>query len=182
MSAQQSDESTTTGAEPNGAVPTGPVPTGSVPTGPVPTVGSAGGSPAVRQAFTVIDAVAEAPTSSRLRDIVEATGLAKSTVHRLAGALVDLEVLRTDDDGYRLGPRLVRYGDAVVDDTSDLIGMFYASVGDVHDRLDETIQLGVYAETGITFVAFVDTTRPVRLATYLGRSIPAHASATGKAI
>jgi DNA-binding IclR family transcriptional regulator len=139
-------------------------------------------SPAVRQAFSLIDVIAAAPAPSRLRDLVEATGLAKSTVHRLVGTLVDIDVLRVGDDGYRLGQRLVRYGDAFVDDTSDLIALFYAGVADVHARLDETIQLGVYSEPDVTFVAFVDSSRPVRLATHVGRTIPAHASATGKAI
>lgn len=34
----------------------------------------------------------------------------------------------------------------------------------------------------MTFLAFVDTDRPVRLATQVGRRLPAHASAAGKVL
>lgn len=47
-----------------------------------------------------------------LSELVELTGLPKTTVHRLVGALANLGLLVRNDTGrYRLGPRLMELGD-----------------------------------------------------------------------
>jgi IclR family acetate operon transcriptional repressor len=79
---------------------------------------SGGPAPAVQQAFALLDAVAANESPMRLRDLVEATGLVKSTTHRLARTLVELDVLASDDRYYRLGPRLNRYGAGSDNDSS----------------------------------------------------------------
>lgn len=147
-----------------------------------PTAGAELTVPAVAHAFTIIDMLARGAGPRRLADVVAETGLPKTTVYRLLKQLAALGVLSQDDRGYELGSRLVRYGNASVPHHIDLIGVFYALISGVHDQLDETVQLGILNPPDVTFVAFVDSSQPVRLATRVGRRLPAHASATGKAI
>jgi DNA-binding IclR family transcriptional regulator len=138
--------------------------------------------PAVAQAFTIIDALAHSTQPLRLTEVIEETGLPKTTAYRLLKTLTDLGVVCREDRDFRLGSRLVRYGNAAVPNHTDLIGLFYALIGPLHQELDETVQLAVLTPPDITFLAFVDTSQPVRLATRIGRRLPAHASAAGKAI
>jgi DNA-binding IclR family transcriptional regulator len=52
----------------------------------------------------------------------------------------------------------------------------------MHARLDETIQLAVLSSPDVTFVARLDSSKAVRLVTQVGKRLPAHATAVGKAI
>lgn len=145
-------------------------------------VSSASAVPAVTQAFVIIDALTQSHRALRLSELVRQTGLPKTTAFRLLKTLTDLDVVRQKEQGFYLGARLAQYSSASVPAHTDLIGLFYALIDPVHKEFDETIQLGVLTALDVTFLAFVDTSRPVRLATRAGRRLPAHASATGKAI
>jgi IclR family acetate operon transcriptional repressor len=158
-----------------------------VPAGKVEELLSRDGSgvlavPSVVHAFAIIDELASARQQMRLADIVSSTGLPKTTVHRLLRTLTTLGIIHQNNDGFSLGPTLARYGNAGVPNHSEIIGLFYSVVGRMHEELGETVQLAVLTPPDVTFVAFIDSNSPVRLATRLGRRLPAHSSATGKAL
>lgn len=140
--------------------------------------------PAVVQTFDVLDALAEYRDGLRLSDLVELLGLSKSTAHRLLSTLRELGVVTKDgEEGrYLLGSRLALYAQTSGHPHTGLIAPFYATAERIRDRHDETIQLAVLSGAEVTFVAYVETTQPVRLFARVGRRLPAHASASGKAI
>ncbi|WP_248761110.1 IclR family transcriptional regulator [Pseudarthrobacter sp. SSS035] len=138
--------------------------------------------PSVVQAFAVIDLLADSGSRMRLAEVVSATGLPKTTVHRLLRTLGMLGITQRDNDGFILGPALARYGNARVPNHGEIIGLFYSVIGRMQEELDETVQLAVLTPPDVTFIAFIDSSRSVRLATRLGRRLPVHASATGKAL
>lgn len=117
-----------------------------------------------------------------MTDIVGAVALPKSSVFRLLRALEASNAVRRgeQDRRYRLGTKFSDY--ARVSRTPLLISRFHDLAAPVLRPLDETVQLGVLTGTDVTFVACVESTQPVRLVTYVGRTLPVHASATGKAI
>ena len=49
-------------------------------------------------------------------------------------------------------------------------------------RINQTVQLAVLDSPDVVFVAYVDSERPVRLVSEVGRRLPAHATAAGKAL
>ncbi len=63
-----------------------------------------------------------------------------------------------------------------------MVREFYRPAAPIHAQLDETIQLAVLSAPDVTFIARIDSTRAVRLVTHVGRRLPAHATAVGKAI
>ncbi|RII15872.1 Transcriptional regulator KdgR [Streptomyces sp. YIM 130001] len=140
--------------------------------------------PAVVQAFDLLDTLAEHRRGLRLSDLVERLGLSKSTTHRLLRTLQDLGAVTKDgnDGRYVLGSRLALYAQASGHPHTGLIAPFYSVAERIRDRHDETIQLAVLSGAEVTFVAYVETTQAVRLFTRVGRRLPAHASASGKAI
>lgn len=138
--------------------------------------------PSVVNAFAIIDVLANTRSQLRLAGIVSLTGLPKTTVYRLLKTLTALGITHRNNDGFSLGPTLARYGNVRVTNHSEIIGLFYSVAGAVHKELGETVQLAVLTPPDVTFVAFIDSNSPVRLATRVGRQLPAHASATGKAL
>ncbi|QUH03858.1 IclR family transcriptional regulator [Saccharopolyspora erythraea] len=141
-------------------------------------------APAVRQAFLVLDELCESPGGLRLNEVLQRVDLPKSTVHRILRTLVEVgAVVHQPRSGtYRIGPGMAVYSRHVVSAGTGLLGMFYALAEQLRDTWDETVQLGVLTGTEVTFIAHVDTCQPVRLFTRVGRRLPAHASATGKAL
>nr|WP_279549605.1 IclR family transcriptional regulator C-terminal domain-containing protein [Leucobacter weissii] len=49
-------------------------------------------------------------------------------------------------------------------------------------KYDETIQLCTYENGIVTFIAFVESAQPVRLRCRIGRQLPVHTTASGKAL
>jgi DNA-binding IclR family transcriptional regulator len=140
-------------------------------------------SPAVAQAFAVLDALAERRRGLRLSELAVAVGAPKSSVHRLLATMGELGVTRKTGDGrFVVGPRMAAYAEPAGGELTGLLGMFYTCAEQIRDRQNETVQLAVLSGAEVTFIAHVDTTKPVRLQTRIGRQLPAHASASGKAI
>ncbi|WNG87613.1 IclR family transcriptional regulator [Mycobacterium sp. ITM-2016-00317] len=140
------------------------------------------GTRAVYGAFQILDAIAAASEPPRMTDIVNAVELPKSSVYRLLRALEATNAVRRGerDKRYRLGSKFDDY--AKVSQTPLLVSRFHDVAAPLLRPLDETVQLGVLTGVDVTFLACIDSTKPVRLVSYPGRTLPTHASATGKAI
>src|SRR5688500_8287792 len=93
------------------------------------------------KAMAVIAAVEHEPKA--LAALVEDTGLARPTVHRLAVALEAHGLLRRDDEGrFVLGPRAVALGRAATD-AFPLREMALPALRDLRDKTQESVQLYV---------------------------------------
>jgi len=141
-------------------------------------------SPAVVTAFAILDLLAGRDSPARLAEVVTALSLPKTSALRVLRTLVSLDVVRRDaaTGGYRIGPRLGDYAHVPDGFESLLVRAFPDAARPLKEHLDETVQLAILTGTTVTFVAKLDTSRAVRLVTYVGRQLPAHASASGKAI
>jgi DNA-binding IclR family transcriptional regulator len=141
-------------------------------------------SPAVTTAFRIVDVLASRPGGVRLSDLARELGAPKSSTLRILNTLCELDIVRSDAETkfYRLGQRIRSYADIPTRTESDMIREFYRIAEPIHARLDETIQLAVLSNPDVTFLAKIDSSRAVRLVTQIGRRLPAHATAVGKAI
>jgi DNA-binding IclR family transcriptional regulator len=70
----------------------------------------AGGRRVLEGAFSVLDALADADEGLGLTALARASGLAKSSAHRLAGQLVMLGAVERFNHRYFVGPRMMRIG------------------------------------------------------------------------
>ncbi len=133
-------------------------------------------SPAVIQAFTIMNCLNDSREALRLSTIAQRSGLPKSSTYRLLNSLVEAGAVRATNNGYRLGEW--RRPQPPVWSKADLITQFYRIVRQI--GIEDTVQLAVLDHTVVTFIACVDSTNPVRLITSVGRKLPAHATAAGK--
>jgi DNA-binding IclR family transcriptional regulator len=140
-------------------------------------------APAVVTAIRVIDALAALQGSASLDELTHAINEPRSSVHRILNTLVESELLQRPGPrgGYRMGPKVMTWGSSFLR-AVNLIDEFRAVATPIVDRIDETMQLAVLDWPDVVFLSHVDSTRPVRLVTEVGRRLPAHATAVGKAL
>jgi DNA-binding IclR family transcriptional regulator len=137
--------------------------------------------PVVRSTFMILEELSRSEPLG-LREVTQITGVAKSTVFRILSTLVDLGyVIREANRNYRVSPRL---GNLVSDDAASevLRRLALPVMLKLRDKYGETVNLGVPHFDKVTYLEVVPSEFALRLQESRGASIPAHASALGKAI
>jgi IclR family transcriptional regulator, acetate operon repressor len=119
----------------------------------------------------------------RVAEVAADLGVARSSAHRMLTTLQAQGLLRQDEAtrGYRVGPRLVELGIAVIGAT-DLKAEARPVLEELSKATGETVHLIVLEGTQIVFVDGVEGSHAIRAALRNGDRAPAHAGAAGKAL
>lgn len=121
-------------------------------------------------------------TNERFADIAEQTGLTKTTVHRILSTLLNQDFISGDAKlGYHPGPRFLKLAGHALGsvDISSLAQPFVdALVADV----DCTVHVGVAAGDEMVYVIRTDSSKPYRMRSRVGLSLPMHSSGMGKVV
>jgi DNA-binding IclR family transcriptional regulator len=145
------------------------------------TPGAGSLAPAVTRAAAIIDALAENPGDpTPLSDLARRLGLPKSSVANICGALVEARLVRRAGAGFMLGRRLAELGGAYLA-TVDQVQEFYELADQLPVASEETTQMAFLDGLEVTYVARHDGRQPIRLASEIGRRLPASCTALGKA-
>jgi DNA-binding IclR family transcriptional regulator len=146
--------------------------------------GKEGGPPSGAQTLTrgldVIDVVSRGNTT--LQDLATELGLTRSTVHRLAAALVERSYLKfTRGSGYSLGPRLLELGHVASRQTS-LQRVAREHLEALADTTGDTVHLGVLEGTRCLYVDKIPGRRRVEIISRVGELQPLRSTGLGKAL
>jgi DNA-binding IclR family transcriptional regulator len=118
----------------------------------------------------------------RFTDIVEETGLAKATVHRILATLVEQKFITGDSDrGYHPGPRFLGLAGRAISQL-DISSIAEPIVDALVREVDCTIHVGVVNGFEMVYVIRKDSSKPYRMASRVGLSMPMHCSGMGKAV
>lgn len=132
------------------------------------------------KAMAVLGAVAERPRS--LAELVEATGLARPTAHRLAVALEVHGLLRRDGEGrFTLGLRLIGLGHAA----AEAIPVWTAArpaLAWLHGETGESVQLFVRDGAERVCVESLESTRELRTIVPVGARLPLTAGSAARVL
>jgi IclR family acetate operon transcriptional repressor len=147
------------------------------------------GQPAIRlvgsvqRAFAVLDALAEANSDLGTNELARRTGVNPSTVSRLLATLVAGGLVEhlPDSGRYRLGPRLVQLGNAVLA-RLDLREIARPHLHALVESTGETATLSAAGDQDAVTVDFVQSPSSVQGVAQIGRPSIAHATATGKVL
>ncbi len=139
-------------------------------------------APAVTRAFTVLGLLARQGPSV-LADIVEATGINKSTAFYILRSLAALQVVDYDERmrTYRLGPALLELGAAASGQYGEL-ALARRYLAELLERLQATIV--IYRRVGLEEISLLDKLeRPnrVRITLQPGERIPIQGGSFGRA-
>ncbi|MFE6775035.1 IclR family transcriptional regulator [Streptomyces sp. NPDC057702] len=119
----------------------------------------------------------------RVNQISRDMGLSRSTVHRLLSTLGYHQFVEQDAQSraYRPGPALVDIGLSVVRNM-DIRVQARSSLVRLRDETTETVHLATRRGTQMLYVDSVESEQTVRVSSRIGWSLPAHATAAGKAM
>jgi DNA-binding IclR family transcriptional regulator len=138
---------------------------------------------AVERALQILGCFDDKHAERGVSEIAQAVGLHKATAHRIVTTLMAYGYLERAEDGqrYRLGTRLANLGFMVIRRT-DLRREAMPIMTELAARLDETCDLSVYNRGEVYFIEVVQGSRALTVAAAVGRSLPIHATASGKVI
>jgi DNA-binding IclR family transcriptional regulator len=135
----------------------------------------------IARAAAILRALESDPDGLTLAELTERVGLARSTTHRILVALQRERLLSpsTANGKYRLGPALGRLG-AVA--RGDLRHRARPHIEDLSRRTQETVDLGVLDGFQVLFVDQVQMRHRLVAVSAIGGLLPAHCTASGKAL
>lgn len=140
---------------------------------------AARGGSAIDKAFDVLESLAE---FERVTDIAAATGLPKSTVHRVLQALIERGFARSDGTGaYQPGPRILTLAGKVTQ-RLDPARQAEPALRRLRDATGHTVHFALRTGDEAVYVAKVTGLRPYQMSSRVGMSIPLHSTAIGKAV
>ena len=138
------------------------------------------GTQTLVRGLELISAVALRPLG--LSELAEAVGLSRSTVHRLASALVEHSYLKfVRGGGYSLGPRLLELGYLASRQTS-LPRDARAHLEALAARTSDTVYLGVLDGSRALYLDKVPGGRRVEISAGIGERLPLRSTGLGKAL
>ncbi|WP_432519193.1 IclR family transcriptional regulator [Kineococcus sp. SYSU DK006] len=134
---------------------------------------------ASEKTLLVLEAVLE---NSRFTDVVEATGLAKATTHRILATLVHREfVTLTADGSYLPGPKVLALAGRALQ-RIDISAIAQPFVDELVDRVHCTVHVGVANGDEIVYLIRADSDKPYQMPSRVGHAIPLHTSGIGKVV
>jgi IclR family transcriptional regulator, acetate operon repressor len=135
----------------------------------------------VDRVFCVLESCAGSSHSLTLVDLVDRTGLPKTTLHRVCWKLVELGMLTHADDGFRIGTKLFALGSM----NPDLRRLRASAMPYLHQLVDLTgwaTNLAVASDHRVLIVEEVYGGQAGSMQRMVGARLPLHATAIGKAL
>jgi DNA-binding IclR family transcriptional regulator len=129
----------------------------------------------------ILDVVAAERGSVGLSRLSRLTGIAKPTVHRLAGELVRHRMLRHCEHGYDLGFHLFELGQQVPT-SRRLRDIALPLMSDLLEATHEIVQLAVLDDREVVYVEKLTGRTSIKAPSEVGSRLPAYCSGLGKAI
>ncbi len=136
----------------------------------------------IDNALRVLLLLGECP-KLRLTDVSQYLGVASSTAHRLLAMLQYRGFVRQDPDTrcYVPGPTLDGLAFGVLR-RLDVRTRARPVLERLNAELQETVHLGQLQGSDVHFIDSIESSRALRVASRLGRVMPAHCTSTGKAL
>nr|WP_030882674.1 IclR family transcriptional regulator [Streptomyces sp. NRRL B-24051] len=120
---------------------------------------------------------------ARLDELAEELGVPRSSMYQLLRTLVDCGWVRTDTTGslYGIGIRALHTGTSYLD-SDPHVRAARPYLDEASDALGETIHLARLDGSNVVYLATRESHEYLRTISRVGRRIPAHAGALGKAL
>jgi len=137
--------------------------------------------PALDRALTILELLAKHPEGMRMREIAEKLDLPSNSVFRITGVLEERGYLlrEGEDMRYTLSRKLLSLGYAAIGEDK-LIEHSLDVMRILRDETQETVLVGVRADTQGVVLEQIASTQPVKFLVDPGTHFPLHTSAPGK--
>lgn len=133
----------------------------------------------IEKAVKVVDELARSDDFLTLSDLSEATGLPKSSAHRLLLELARAGLVRRHGSSYGMGPRHLLWGEATAA-SFDLREAAEPSMRHLRDMTGESVHLYIREGSARICIAVIEGHHELRRYVRLGEPLPLRAGAAGK--
>ena len=131
----------------------------------------------------VLEALAASPRRRSLVELSRALDIPKSSLHGILRTMARRGWVETDPTGTRfgLGVRALAVGAAYLE-ADDAVGLVAGVLDDLSRQFGEATHLGRLDGPDVVYLAKRESVHRLRLYSAIGRKLPAHATALGKAL
>lgn len=140
---------------------------------------------ATRRLVTVLGLLAEKPEAGvSVRGAADATGISRSSMHRMLSKLADAGVARSLSDGsYAAGPKAYEWASKFLSRSSLYVAVTRAMEALVGE-FDESVYFAqlMPKELSVAFLRVVECRQPIKYVLPIGLHAPLYAGAAGKAV
>lgn len=137
------------------------------------------GASASEKTLLVLEA---ALTHSRFTEVVQATGLAKATTHRILSTLADRQFIAVAADGsYLPGPKILSLAGRALS-RIDISAIARPFVDDLVAATQCTVHLGAVNGDEIVYLIRADPDKPYVMPSRVGLAVPMHSTGVGKVV
>lgn len=135
----------------------------------------------LEKSLRILQAFRSGDKHLRLAELADRTGMAKSTVHRLAQVLVDNRLLASTDNGYELGIALFELS-SLVPVKQQLRVAALPFLQDLFMATHETVHLGIREGMDVVYVEKIYGHSDLGLPSRVGGRLPLNCTGIGKAL
>lgn len=120
---------------------------------------------------------------ARLRELSEALGVPRSSLHALLRTLAKHGWVRADSSGslYGIGIRALLAGTSYLD-TDPYLPLIVPFLEELHEKVDETFHFGRLDGPDVVYLATRESSQYLRPYSRIGRRLPAYTTALGKSL
>jgi IclR family KDG regulon transcriptional repressor len=117
-----------------------------------------------------------------LNEMVQLSGIPKTSIHRMIGSLEEMGFLHKDEEGkYSLGLLFLQFGQLVAE-RLEIRQVARPIMQALRDEVEEAVNLIVKDRDESLYIEKLESTHPVRLYTKIGRRAPLYAGACSRII
>lgn len=135
----------------------------------------------VERAMAILEAMGRAGRPLSVREIGKLVALPRPTVYRLLGTLGSHGAVAATDGGYVIGSRILWLAAQRLEQT-ELRAASRPHVLDLRDDTGLTVHVGVLEQGQVVYIEKAEPPGPLRMASAIGRIMPAHCTSLGKAM
>ena len=136
----------------------------------------------VANAMLLLKSFSETDSALGIGALAARLGLAKSTVHRLAGTLVQAGMLEQTKNGkYQLGITIFELG-SLVRNKIDFYSEAKDALRNLREKTGESANLAILRGESVIYLNSLESSSTIKVTAPLGKRVPAHACVEGRAL
>lgn len=141
----------------------------------------AGTVQSVDRVIALLDVLGHTGRPLNVRELSAAVGLPRPTIYRLVHTLSAHGVVVAIDARYTIGPRILSLAAHRLEQI-ELRAVGRPFLLGLRNETGETVHLAVLEQGQVVYIDKVEPTGPLRMASAIGKIMPAHSTALGKAM
>ncbi|ADQ06242.1 transcriptional regulator, IclR family [Caldicellulosiruptor hydrothermalis 108] len=136
----------------------------------------------LERAINILELLGEKPKGIGISEISRELNLPKSTVHRILDTLLQKGYVEKnmENDKYKLGLRIVELSNKILSNM-ELRNEAHPYLEELMNYSNEVVHLCVLRDGEMVYIDKVECPNPIRLYSQIGRRVPVHCTAVGKA-